>query len=49
MIFLAIPLLLQAILTVAVGTIADKAADIYYDHVVAPKGDHNEPEQTFRN
>ena len=37
MIFLAIPLVLETILTVAAGTIAAKAASDIYDHVVAPK------------
>lgn len=49
MLFLAIPLLLETILTVAAGTIVAKAASDIYDHVVAPKDDHNDQKPTFRN
>ncbi len=49
MIFLAIPLLLSTILTVAAGTTAAKAASEIFDDIVAPKDDHSDPEQKSRN
>ena len=49
MFFIAIPLLLETILTVAAGTIAAKAASNICAHVTAPKDEHNDPEQTSRN
>lgn len=42
MIFLAIPALLETILTVAAGTIAAKAASDVYDKVVGPKDSDKE-------